>query len=114
MITMLPIPLCMLTSKIAVRVPEDGASGYRELADPVNIGRVRYEMVAGIRKTDYQLQDGTTGLLFVDAVNSTGAFELPAGALVRVDGAEAECCVSACHRFEGMGGRVHHWEVELK
>lgn len=111
---MMPIPLRMLPSAAEVRVPIEGEGGYRDLAEPVTVEHVRYEMAAGVRKTGYQLQDGTTGVLFVDAANSTGGFELPAGSMVRVDGAEAECCVSACHRYEGMGGRVHHWEVELR
>lgn len=66
-----------------------------------------------MRATDYQLQDGTSGLLFVDAVNTAGAVELPAGSLVSVDGGP-ECCVSSCTRCVDERGRVHHWEVELR
>jgi hypothetical protein len=111
---MLPIPMRVLTSSVRVRIPVDGAGGYKEYADPATIGNVRYELASGVRPTSYQLQDGTTGVLFIDALNSVGAFDVPAGSLVSVDGAEAECCVAACRRYEGFGGRVHHWEVELK
>lgn len=109
----MPIPARLLTSSCTVRPMEaDPATGYPEPGAPRKIGRVRYELCAGVRRTAYQTQDGTTGLLFIDAANSPGAFEVPAGSLVSVDGGP-ECCAAACRRFED-GGRVHHWEVELR
>lgn len=113
MIAVLPIPPRYMTSTARVRVPQEDAGGHLAYAEPVTIGRVRYELAANVRATDYQLQDGTTGVLFIDAVTSVGAFELPAGSLVSVDGA-VEACVSACRRYDAGSGTVHHWEVELR
>ena len=57
---MLQMPKRALPSTATVRVPiESGYGG--EFAAAVTIGHVRYEKAAGIRRTDYQLQDGTTG-----------------------------------------------------
>lgn len=110
---MVPIPIRLLTSSCTVRAMGiDPETGYPEPGEPREIRRVRYELCAGVRRTPYQTQDGTTGLLFIDAANSPGAFEVPAGSLVSVDGGP-ECCVAACRRYED-GGCVHHWEVELR
>lgn len=109
---MVPIPKRLLPSRAEVRVPEeeDGRQGF---SDKRLLLGVRYEQRASVRATDYQLQDATTGLLFIDAVNTAGATELPAGSLVSVDGA-TECCVASCTRYVDERGHVHHWEVELK
>lgn len=109
---MLQIPKRALPSTASVRVPLEGDYG-GEFAEPVAIGHVRYEKAAGIRRTDYQLQDGTTGIVFIDAVNSEGAFEVPASSMVSIDGAP-EVCVNACHPREQFAGRVHHWELEVR
>lgn len=90
---------------------EDG--GRQGFSEPVRLDGVRYEQKASVRATDYQLQDATTGPLFIDAVNTAGAMELPAGSLVSVDGA-TECCVASCTRYVDERGHVHHWEVELR
>lgn len=109
---MVPIPKRLLPSRAEVRVPEeeDGRQGF---SDKRLLLGVRYEQRASVRATDYQLQDATTGLLSIDAVNTAGAMELPAGSLVSVDGA-TECCVASCTRYVDERGHVHHWEVELK
>ena len=112
MIAMMPIPKRLLPSRAAARIlTEDG--GRQGFSPPVELLGVRYEQRASVRATDYQLQDATTGLLFIDAVNTAGAMELPAGSLVSVDGA-TECCVASCTRYVDERGRVHHWEVELR
>ena len=109
---MVPIPRSLLTSTATVRVPteEGGRQGF---AAPAELVGVRYEQRASVRATDYQLQDGTAGLLFVDAANTRGAFEIPAGSLVSVDGGP-EGCVASCARYADGRGRTHHWEVELR
>ena len=108
-----PIPLCLLPSTATVRVPDPGADRGGAFLPAVTIERVRYESTAGIRHESWQLQDGTSGILYVDAANSGGAFEVPAGSKVSVDGGP-ETSVNACHRYEEFGGRVHHWEIELR
>lgn len=112
MIGMVPIPKRLLPSRAEVRAPEE-EGGRQGFSDKRLLLGVRYEQRASVRATDYQLQDATTGLLFIDAVNTAGAMELPAGSLVSVDGA-TECCVASCTRYVDERGHVHHWEVELK
>lgn len=50
--------------------------------------------------------------MFVDAVNSEGALEVPAGARVLV-GAGPSMLVRACRRCCVVRGQVHHWELEV-
>ena len=68
---MLQIPKRALPSTASVRVPLEGDYG-GGFADPVAIGHVRYEKAAGIRRTDYQLQDGTSNApsLFTASMNT--------------------------------------------
>ena len=56
--------------------------------------------------------DAGAGTLFVDAVMSAGAFEIPAGSRVEVHG--RSYVAAKVSRFEGFNGLVHHWEVELR
>lgn len=104
-----PIPRRALPSSCAVRVPAREGGG--EFGDPVEIRHVRLEAADALRATGYQLRDTATGLLFVDAVSSEGAFAIPAGSLVSVDGGP-ESCVASCEERRDFG-RVHHWEVVL-
>lgn len=107
------IPKKALPLTAQVRVPDPESDRGGAFLEAVEIEHVRYEQTHSIRRTDYQLADGTTGLLFVDAANSAGAFEVPAGAKVSVDGGGTWMTVNASHRFEAFN-RVHHWELELR
>lgn len=108
---MLPIPKSLLRQTAAVRVPRDGAFG-GEYEEALAIEHVRFEPCAAIRQTDYQLQAPVAGTLFVDAVNSSPAMEVPAGSLVSVDGEVSEACVQECRVIRGAGS-IHHWEAVL-
>ena len=48
----------------------------------------------------------------MDAVSTEGAFAVPAGSLVSVDGSPPVAATSCVPCPDGMG-RVHHWEVAL-
>ena len=112
-----PMPPSLMRHSMEVRLPVPGAARGGEYMPPVRIGNVRYQAVLGTRRTAYQLQDGTTGIVFVDAETSDGAFEVPAGAKLAVaasGGWTASVSVLACRRFEGEDGRVHHWELEVR
>lgn len=112
-----PIPPSLLPHTMEVRVPAAGAARGGEYMPPRRVGNVRYQAVLGTRPTAYQLQDGTTGIVFADAETSPGAFEVPAGsklAILAPDGWTASVSVLACRRFEDVGGRVHHWELEVR
>lgn len=109
---MLQIPKRLLPHTIDVEIPKDtdGFGGVYE--DPVTIEHVRVEPIYGIRATDYQLQNGVTGIVFIDAVNSSPAMEVPAGSLVTLEGEKAPSNVFACNAIVDAN-RVHHWELEL-
>ena len=106
-----PIPRRLLDSDASVRVPvADGGLGGR-YADPVELHHVRFEPADAADRSDWQTRGGVRGTLFVDAVNTEGAFAVPVGSLVSVDGSQ-EAAVTACDELRTMG-RVHHWEVTL-
>ena len=105
------IPPRLLGSGCTVRVPVDGGDD-DAFAEPVAVSPVRYDTASAIDPVSYRLTDGAKGLLFVDARNSAGAFEIPEGSLVSVDGRPDDVALKVT-RFETFFGEVHHWEVEL-
>ena len=106
------IPKRLLPDKAVVRVPDDDALSGGQYGDEVEIENVRYDKSASIRRTDYQLQDGTTGIVYIDAVNSAGAFEIPAGSVLKIG--DLEVYVNITRTFEDFAGHVHHWELEVR
>lgn len=109
---MMPIPKRLLPHSVAVEVPKADALMGGEYEEPVRLDGVCVEPVSKVRPTSYQLQDATNAVMYVDAVNTKGAFAIPAGSLVTLSEGEAPSNVSACHALSAFG-RVHHWEVEL-
>lgn len=110
---MIPIPKRILTQTATVRIPVEGGFG-GECTDPIEIKYVRFESKADISQNDYQLQAPVRGLLFIDAINSEPAIELPAGTMVSVDGEISEATVHSCVPCRDGLGRIHHWEIELR
>lgn len=108
-----PIPTSLMPSSAAVRVPVDGKDGGEHEQEARLIEHVRYESASAAKRSSYVFADGSTGLVYIDAANSIGAFEVPVGSLVSIDGAP-EVCVVKCAPFESYAGRVHHWEVEVR
>lgn len=109
---MRPIPKRLLPCSCTVRVPKEDALMGGEFEDEVLLSHVAIEPVDKVRPTAYQLQDVTNAVMYVDAVNTEGAFRIPSGSLVTPEGAGAPSSVSGCHEFAPFGP-VHHWEVEL-
>ncbi len=105
--TLRPIPRRMLDKSVTVAEPlADGAYGNeRELA-PVRFVR-KHEVVA-----DAHRADAITGTVYVDAVMTAGAYEIPAGSRVAIDG--VSMLAAAVRRYEGARGRVHHWEIDVR
>lgn len=105
------IPIELLPSTLTVRVPADGdwGGGY---AEPVEIAHVRFDSASAFSPLAYRFAEGSKGLVFVDAANSSGAFDIPTGSLASIDGGP-EMNVVACTRLETVRGSVHHWEVEV-
>ena len=100
-----PIPLWLLGDTMLVRVP-DGRGGF---ADPVEVSPVRFECGQFSSDDAHRSADAGAGTVFVDAVNSAGAFEVPAGSRVEIGG--ASYYVRECKRRGGFGASVHHWEL---
>lgn len=109
---MIPLPKWLLNSTATVRVPAKSGVYGGEYEDPVTIGRVCFQGESALRRAGYQLQAPVKGVLFVDPNVSEGAFEIPAGALVSVDGEVSEATAHECIPVPSAA-KLHHWEVTL-
>ena len=98
------IPRRRLPHRMEVREPEPGG-GY---AEAKTIEHVRFERVH-TTSADAHRSDSVGGKVYVDAVMSDGAFEVPVGSRAAIGG--ADMTVTTCTAFEGANGRVHHWEL---
>lgn len=107
MVSIRPIPRKLLGSSMGVSVP-DGMGGYEE---PVMVAPVRFERTHEV-VSDAHRADAVTGKVYVDAIMSEGAFEIPAGSRIEIDG--ASLLVASVKRYEGSHGQVHHWELEVR
>ena len=107
-----PIPRRMLPSTAEVRVPDASPGLGGRYLDPVTLRHVRLDREDGASHDGYRLSAGALGTLYVDAVSTEGAFAIPRGSLVSVDGGEPAAATSCEELRDGMG-RVHHWEVAL-
>ena len=102
-----PIPRRLLPDDMLV-YPSDGQDGY---AGARMIRHVRLERVDSVVE-DPRRASAVTGRVFVDAVNSQGAFEVPAGSRGLI-GALPGMQVRSCKRCCVVRGQVHHWELEV-
>ena len=109
-----PIPASLLPHSVLVRPLDTSSSRGGEYLEAVELTHVRLDrnVAAGAHSAPYQLQEATVALLFVDAVNTGGAFEVAAGSKVSGDGGESWYTVEAVHAFEAFA--MHHWELELR
>lgn len=90
--------------------PSDGEGGFSECR---MVRHVRFEAEQSVCYDDHRSADGGRGRVFVDAVNSEGAFEIPAGSRVLV-GACPSAVVASCKRCCVIRGQVHHWELDVR
>lgn len=103
-----PIPRSALPDTMAVRAPlPDGSLG-----EPAVIAGVRFERRQSASGDAHRSADAGAGIVYVDAVNSAGAFEVAAGSRVAVRG--HSYFVAECHACEDLFGRVHHWELKVR
>lgn len=101
------IPPRLLPDDAVVRVPDgDG------FADGVALRHVRFDRSQSVSDDGHRSADAGAGTVFVDAVNTVGAFEVPAGSRVDIGG--HSYLVAEARRFEGHQGRVHHWELMVR
>lgn len=106
--TLRPIPRCALTSEMKVRIPSD-SGGFKE---PVSVSHVRYMDVRALDIGSYEIDDDSNGIVYMDAVNSEGSFDIPVGSLVSIDGSEERSVVKITREI-GFG-KVHHWKLEVR
>lgn len=103
-----PIPRAALPDNMTVRAPmPDGTFG-----EPEIVCYVRFERTQRVSDDDHRSADAGGGTVFVDAVNSVGAFEVQAGSRVAVGG--RSMYVTEVRRCEDLFGRVHHWEIKVR
>lgn len=106
-----PIPRNLLPETMTVRVPADGEYGGTYGADETTIYNVRFDRAAELKRTQYVLEDGSKGIVFIDRVNSSGAFAVPVGSLVTIGGEELSAV--KVNEYKSYNGIVHHWEIEV-
>lgn len=107
------IPLSELRDDLEVRLPDPKAQYGGEYLDPVTIEHVRFERKEALNPNVYKLADGAQGRIWIDAVHSVGAFEVPKGAKVSVPGKTDSMQVIVCAPYD-VRGRIHHWEADVK
>lgn len=103
-----PIPARLLGDDAVVRVL-DGAGGYTE---GVVVSHVRFCKTQSVADDDHRSADAGAGKVYVDALNSVGALEVPAGSRIDIGG--HSYYVAECKRCEDFNGHVHHWELTVR
>lgn len=103
-----PIPRTALPDVMTVRVPlADGNYG-----EPRMICNVRFDRTQRTSEDEHRSADAGRGTVFVDAVNSIGAFEVAAGSRVTLGG--HSMMVGEVRTCADLLGRVHHWELKVR
>lgn len=78
----------------------------------VAVTRVRFARTQSTVDDEHRSADAGAGKVYVDAVNSGGAFEVPAGSRIDIGG--HSYYVTECRRCEDFNGHVHHWELVVR
>jgi len=108
---MRPIPLSLLPDTAIVEEPDNEADSANAYLSPVTILHVRLDDdVTAIDKA-WANDEEVTGVLFIDAVNSAGAFCPSNRSRVTVGDVTGFVRSSKTRRAFGPG--VHHWEVAI-
>lgn len=102
MLGLRPIPRHMLPDSMEV------LEGCEVVA---RVGHVRLELDVALGDDPYGAKAAVTGTVYVDALHSEGAFEVPVGTWVVVRG--LRLLVIGCRGYEAMNGNVHHWELAV-
>jgi len=106
-----PIPLDLLPDSMAVHQPDTTANYGGKFLDPVTVTHVRYERAETLNADTIKLAGGASGRIWVDAANSSGAFRIPVGSKIVLDGETLH--VVSCAEYRPYGP-VHHWELDVK
>ena len=108
---LVPIPLYLLTDTMTVEAPDTSAAYGGAYLKAVTVTNVRFERAEVLNPNNFRLADGAKGRVWVDAVNSGGAFEVPVNSRVTIDG--DTFFVVACAALRPLGN-VHHWELDVR
>lgn len=76
------------------------------------VRHVRMDWAQDVADDAHREAEACHGTVVVDAENSSGAFEVPAGSKVLV-GAGPSARVRRCRRCCVVRGHVHHWELDV-
>lgn len=109
-----PIPRFLLCDSIDVFVPIDGDFGGMYSENPAHIGSVRFDSSVDLIRGEYVLTDGDKGIVYIDAKNSKGAFEIPVGSLIAINGSHEKVSAVEVVPCKEAFGRIHHWEVKVR
>ncbi|MEY8460137.1 hypothetical protein AALA69_03285 [Eggerthellaceae bacterium 24-137] len=107
------VPPYLLPDSMTVRVPVEGERGGCFSDERVSVDHVRFIDRAEVRRGAYVFEEGSKGLVIVDYLNSAGAFDIPAGSLLSINGGDEVAVVKAVPH-KTYRGRVHHWELEVR
>lgn len=102
------IPARLLPDEMTVRA----ALGAGAFDEPVVVERVRFVRTQEESGDEHRDADAGSGRVYVDAVNSPGAFEIPVGSRVWIRG--RSYVVWRSRTCEGNAGAVHHYEVDVR
>ena len=100
-----PIPAFVRQEAVQLR-SQDGES----YSAPIDIPRCRVDRSSQLAPNDYQLTEGSTARVFIDATEYSG--DLVEGDLVRFDGEDH--AVSSVARYDHPDGSPHHWEADVR
>lgn len=107
---MIQIPKKILNDTAIVEEPDTSGRYGDRFLQPRTIGRVYFEpKVSSVSRT-WAEDKSVSGVLFIDAVNSVGAFAPKLRSRITVG--EFTGTVAYIQEFKPYG-RVHHWEVAL-
>lgn len=105
-----PIPRSLLPHSMAVRPCKETDDG-RKIGDEREIGHVRYVKAEVLSQRRHVLLEGSKGIVYVDRVNSDGAFAVPVYSEAFIGG--ERLTVVKATPYEEFDGTLHHWELEV-
>lgn len=102
------IPKRYLPDTMGVREP-DGNGGYADVAE---VSHVRFVRTQSVADDAHRSADAGHGKVYVDAVNSSPVFDIPAGSRLEIGG--HSYYVEKSRRCETVAGRLHHMELVVR
>lgn len=106
-----PIPRTLLCDSASVEEPDASDRRGDSYLPARTIGHVRFEPDVAKVDREWAEDDSVSGVLFVDATNSDGAFAPATRSRVTVAGFTGT--VRHVKTLRGLGPEAHHWEVAL-